>query len=270
MIVTVVTPTLNGAAFLEACIASVQKNRGPHYEIDHVIVDAGSTDDTIEIARRHGLRIMQGKDEGIFDAINKGSFNSKGDLLGFLGSDDIMLDGALQAIASAYRQSGCGWVVGGIQWIDERGNSLGELAAPPSWMTARMQVCLGWNPVMHMSTYFSRALFEQLGGFDIGYKDAGDYELFARALTIEPYARVAKPLTCFRRTGNNNSVVNAKRANGEARRVLETFGPRSDWERLVWKQILKGWFNLRNPSWMTRKVLRSLHTRIDPAVPTYF
>ncbi|MEX6505863.1 glycosyltransferase family 2 protein [Jiella sp. M17.18] len=270
MIITVVTPTLNGAEFLGACIASVQRNRHPSYEIDHVIVDAGSTDATIDIARANGLRIIQGKDKGIFDAINKGSFNSQGDLLGFLGSDDIMLDGALEAIAGAYRRSGRGWIVGGIRWIDQRGDSLGELAAPPAWMSARMQACLGWNPIMHMSTYFSRDLFMRLGGFNIDYKDAGDYELFARALAQEPYARVAAPLTCFRRTGINNSVVNASRARREAQQVLEAFGPGSNWERLFWKQLLKGWFNLRNPGWMAHKMQRAVQTRFNPAAQSYF
>lgn len=270
MIITVVTPTLNGADFLGACIASVRRNCHPSYEIDHVIVDAGSTDGTIEIARSAGLRIMQGKDKGIFDAINKGSFNSRGDLLGFLGADDTMLDGALLKIVTAYTRSGRGWVVGGIRWIDGRGENLGELAAPPIWMSARMQACLGWNPVMHMSTYFSRELFENLGGFNIDYKDAGDYELFARALQREPYARVAAPLTCFRRTGANNSVVNARRAGREARQVLESFGPRSHWERAFWKQFLKCWFNLRNPGWMVRKMGRAVRVRYDPAAQSYF
>ena len=270
MIITVVTPTLNGAEFLQECIASVQRNRHPTYEIDHVIVDAGSTDATIDIAKANGLRVIQGKDAGIFDAINKGSFNSEGDLLGFLGSDDLMIEGALQAIATASREGGRGWVVGGIRWIDEGGASLGELAAPPFWMTARMHACLGWNPIMHMSTYFSRELFTRLGGFNIDYKDAGDYELFARALKQERYVRIAAPLTCFRRTGKNNSVVNSSRIGRETRQVLETFGPRSDWERLVWKHLLKGWFNLRNPGWTTRKMTHAIRTRFDPATHAYF
>jgi hypothetical protein len=45
-----------------------------------------------------------------------------------------------------------------IRWIDEMGRSLGELAAPPSWLTTRMHVCLGWKPLMHRSTYIARPL----------------------------------------------------------------------------------------------------------------
>ncbi|MFC7690421.1 glycosyltransferase [Paeniroseomonas aquatica] len=135
MIVTVVTPTLNGIEYLAECIASVQRNRTRDIEIDHVIVDGGSTDGTVEMAEAAGLRVMTGKDSGIFDAINKGSFNSEGALLGFLGADDVMLEGAMAEVVRAWRDSGRRWVVGGIRWIDDRGRDLGELAAPPGWMT---------------------------------------------------------------------------------------------------------------------------------------
>jgi glycosyltransferase involved in cell wall biosynthesis len=270
MIITIVTPTLNGADYLLSCIQSVQRNRHPSYEIDHVIVDAGSTDGTVEIARENGLRIIQGKDRGIFDAINKGSFNSKGDLLGFLGSDDLMLDGALLAIAETHRRTQAAWIVGGILWIDENGKDLGALAAPPSWMNAEVHACLSWNPIMHMSTYFSRAFFTELGGFDITYKDAGDYELFARALSQRPYVRIAQPLTCFRRTRKNNSVVNGVRARSEADKVLSNFGPKSQATQAFWRGTMKVWFNLRNPTWMTQKALGRLRRRLDPASPCYF
>ncbi|KQT50684.1 glycosyl transferase [Aureimonas sp. Leaf454] len=270
MIITIVTPTLNGAAYLRDCIASVKRNHHESFEVDHVIVDAGSTDGTVEIAKAYGLRIIQGKDQGIFDAINKGSFDSRGDLLGFLGSDDIMLDGALRAIANLYRSSRPDWIVGGIRWIGEKGESLGSLAAPPVWMTPRIHACLGWNPIMHMSTYFSRAFFTELGGFDIAYKDAGDYEMFARALSRRPYGRLPQELTCFRRTRVNNSVVNAERARREAQAVLSTFGPRSPIERRFWRQALKVWFNLRNPSWLAVKASSALRLRLDAAAPNYF
>jgi glycosyltransferase involved in cell wall biosynthesis len=270
MIVTIVTPTLNGADYLRQAIESVQQNRSPDFEIDHVIVDAGSTDGTIEIAQSYGLRIIQGKDKGIFDAINKGSFNSSGDLLGFLGSDDLMLNGALEAIVSAYRRSKKRWVVGGIRWIDERGMSLGELAAPPTWMTSRMHASLGWNPIMHMSTYFSREFFTELNGFDISYRVSGDYELFARALSISPYERVSAPLTCFRRTGMNYSVVAGQRGAHECDAVLNAFGPKSQAERLFWRYVLKVWFNGRNPAWMTKKFMGALRPRVGQKEQSYF
>jgi glycosyltransferase involved in cell wall biosynthesis len=270
MIVTVVTPTLNGMPYLRECIESVRRNHLRDVEVDHVIVDGGSTDGTIELAQSYGLRILTGKDKGIFDAINKGSFNSRGDLLGFLGSDDVMLEGALEAITQAYRASGRRWVVGGIRWIDERGRNLGELKAPPSWMTVRMHVCLDWNPIMHMATYFSREFYTELGGFNIDYKDAGDFDMFARALSQEPFERVGDQLVCFRRTGNNNSVVNRPRALKEDQTVRDRFGPKSALERQFWKYLLKTWFNFGNPDWLVRKLTSSVRVRLRLQKKPYF
>lgn len=258
MIVTVVTPTLNAADYLDECIASVARNRGAGFEVDHVVVDGGSTDATLDIAARGGVRVLRGKDSGIFDAINRGSFASQGDLLGFLGADDLMLPGALAAVVDAYRASGRRWVVGGIRWIDASGADFGGLAAPPTWMTARMHVCLGWNPLMHMATYLSRDFFLELGGFDISFRDSGDYDMFARALRRAPFARLSRPVACFRHTGVNNSAVNLERTMAENARVRAAFGPHSAVARAASKAALKLWFNARNPEWAVGKLRRRL------------
>src|SRR5882672_4237161 len=242
--------------------ANTCANVSKEIHVEHVIVDGGSTDGTVELAESYGLRVLKGKDRGIFDAINKGSFNSAGELLGFLGADDIMLKGALENIVEGYRKNNRRWIVGGIRWIDENGKSLGDLAAPPRWMSSRMHACLHWNPIMHMATYFSREFYTALGGFNIDYKDSGDFEMFARALSQEPYERVSATIACFRRTGMNNSVVNAERANRETNSVCNTFGPKSDLERTFWRNLLKAWFNLRNPGWLARKLSYSIGARI--------
>ena len=161
-------------------------------------------------------------------------------------------------------------------WLVEFGGSmsaagiLGALAAPPSWMTPRMHVCLHWNPIMHMATYFSREFFTELGGFNIDYKDAGDFEMFARALSKEPYERVDKQISCFRRTGQNNSIVNTKRAALEAQSVCEAFGPKANAERLFWRIVLRGWFNIANPEWLIRKHADMVRVRLRLQEKAYF
>jgi len=270
MIVTVVTPTLNAAKYLQECIDSAKRNNSSLVEVEHVIVDGGSTDGTVEIAESQGLRVLKGKDKGIFDAINKGSFASSGELLGFLGADDIMLEGALDAVVRGYMESGKRWVVGGIKWIDENGTGMGGLAAPPVWMTPRLHVCLGWNPIMHMSTYISRDFFVELGGFDINFKDSGDYDMFARALSRAPYHRLARPVGCFRQTGMNNSATNGARTMRENGVVRDKFGPSAAWERRFWQLALKLWFNARNPDWALVKLRELWQARMGYSTVTHF
>ena len=258
MIVTIVTATLNAARYLHDCMASVRLNEETGIEVEHVIVDGGSTDGTVELAEAFGLRVITGKDSGIFDAINKGSFNSNGELLGCLGGDDLMLPGGLRAIVDAYRKTGRRWVAGPILWIDGEGRNLGKVSPPPIWVTAKMLACLGWNPIWHAGTFVTRDLFDELGGFDIAYRDSGDYELFIRARQIERYVVADRPVACFRRTGVNNSVVNGCRMQRENQAILDQFGPKSKLERHVWRCALKCQINFNNPVWFTMKMAQRL------------
>ncbi len=267
---TIVTPTLNAVEYPRECIESARANATRDIDIEHVIVDGGSTDGTVELALSYGLRVLQGKDSGIFDAINKGAFNSSGELLGFLGADDVMLEDAAAAVVKAYHESRRRWVVGGIRWTDAKGHSLGELAAPANWVTPAMLASLGWNPIMHMATYFSRSFFEELGGFDIAYKDAGDYEMFCRALAKEPYGRIDRPIACFRRTGMNNSAIHGSRTTAECVRISAQHGPPSNIQRLFWCFLLKIYFNLRNPGWLLSKMADSTRTTLGLQPKAHF
>jgi len=270
MLVTIVTPTFNAVEFLRPCLESVRASAEPDVQVDHVICDGGSTDGTVEIARAFGARVVAEKDEGIFDAINKGSWNSSGELLGFLGGDDVMLPGAMRRVADAYVDSGRRWVVGGIEWIDDRDRHLGGLAAPPSWMTPRMLACLGWNPVMHMATYFSREFFNELGGFDLTYRYSSDYDMMLRAMSIAPYARISHPLACFRRTGANASVTGGQRMKAENATIRDRLGPKSSLEGWMWAFGTRAWFNVRNPRWFINKTNQRLRIALGAKEKAYF
>ena len=115
---------------MDECIESVKIQRSENVDVEHMIVDRGSTDGTLEFARRRGCTVMTGKDDRIFDAINKDSFAAQGELLGFLGCDDILLPGALEQVVQTYEPSGRRWVVVGIRWLDGRGTPRGDRAAP--------------------------------------------------------------------------------------------------------------------------------------------
>jgi hypothetical protein len=71
--------------------------------------------------------------------------------------------------------------------------------------------------------------YAELGGFNYAFRDCGDYEMFCRALAQEPYARVGRPVACFRRTGQNNSanLAHKARALGEVAQVKGVHGPSS-------------------------------------------
>jgi glycosyltransferase involved in cell wall biosynthesis len=253
-VVSIVTPTLTAMKYLGECIESVERQKSARGSIEHIIVDGGSTDGTVELAQAHGLRVLQGKDKGIFDAINKGSFAATGYLIGFLGADDKLLEGALEEILRCCdKHPNAAWMSGGVRLIDAEGKDLGETAAPPSWLTASVHSCLGWCCIHHMATYITRDFFAELGGFDLEYSVSGDYEMFCRARSLKRFARIGKAIACNRRTGANFSMVHRDLADQQCLAVRETYGPKAGWQRYLNKMIMKGWVYGLNPGWAVRK-----------------
>ena len=88
MRLSIITPTLNRAHFLEEAIESVRAQDFP--DCEHLIVDGGSTDGTLEMLARHPhLRVVSEPDRGLYDALNKGLRLGSGEIVGLLNSDDI-------------------------------------------------------------------------------------------------------------------------------------------------------------------------------------
>src|SRR4029079_2623963 len=103
-LVSVVTPTLNQARFLERTLASVRGQTYPN--IEHIVVDGGSTDGALEILereRRAGtLRTTSGPDAGMYDAVNKGLGMATGEVLAYLNSDDAWLPWAVERVMQVF------------------------------------------------------------------------------------------------------------------------------------------------------------------------
>jgi glycosyltransferase involved in cell wall biosynthesis len=254
MLVSVVTPTLNSAAWIAQCIGSVLMQRSSGFEIEHVIADGGSTDDTVAIARQMGARLVERDPaDSLPIAINKATQLSDGDLVGYLGSDDVLLPGALAAVVRRHSTSGKRWITGSYFWTDVDLKPIGRIAAPPAWLTAEALACLNWNLLSPQATYMERTLWEELGGFDTSYAISSDYELFLRAMRIEGFAREPRPIVCYRRHGSNLSIVGPG-ARAEHRRIQADFGPAGIARRLAYRAALKAFVNARNPVWSFEKL----------------
>ena len=254
MNITIVTTVLNGAEYLRACIESVKAETSFGVPVEHLIVDGGSTDGSAEIAAAYGLRVLREPKVGLMGRANIGYRAAKGDLIGFLGADDMLLPGAMETVVEAYRRNGRRWVVGGTRWIDADGRSLGEFRAPPQWMSVAAYVAPNWNVICHLATYFHRDFFLQLGGFDERYAVLADFHLFARALQQEPFERVARPLAYGRRHSGQFSVVHKDSADREVPVIRQSLGLSEDFGRPLRRCALRAWVNLRNPNWCRHKL----------------
>ena len=100
-LITVITATYNSEKYLEESILSLYSQKFLNYE--HIIIDGGSTDKTIDIIKKYENRIAywcSNKDQGIYDAFNKGMMLAKGNYIGFLNSDDKYTENALEILES--------------------------------------------------------------------------------------------------------------------------------------------------------------------------
>lgn len=263
MIVTIVTPSLNGIEYLRECIESVRNQQSDTVTVEHIFVDGGSTDGTPEFSRAQGCTVLTREEESPYAALNKGSFNASGTLIGSIGCDDIMLPGALDKVVQAYERTGGKWLVGRSKWFNERG-ARGAVKPPPAWMTGPMLASLGWSCVPQIATFFHRDFYAEIGGYDDSYMHSGDYELFVRLLQRgESFVPINELLCAWRMRPTSISSVPSPRRVAENAAIAKQYAPASRWQRTLYRYLLKVWLNGTNPRWFAYKRIDSAMNRLE-------
>lgn len=191
-LVSVVIVSYNQREFLEAAIRSVLEQDHPRVEL--IVVDGASTDGSVEILERYRDRIATlviEKDRGQSDALNKGFSHVRGEICNWLCSDDLLVPGALSAVAAAWAKSGADMILGGCRVIDSAGQVIRphhsgfplQEVLPLSFgdLVSFHSVWQGGHYFYQPEVYFTRDLWQRSGGFireDLYY--AMDYEMYLR------------------------------------------------------------------------------------------
>jgi glycosyltransferase involved in cell wall biosynthesis len=218
-LVTVVTAIFNGRQYVEGCLESVLCQDYPN--IEHLILDAGSTDGTIEILRRFDERIAYWKsepDRGLYDAWNKALQIARGEWICFLGVDDVLLPGAIRSYMElAMQHPEAEYLSARVRWVHPDGYQ--RINGKP-W---RWGEFARWMCVSHVGSMHRRWLYERLGNYDLSYGSAADYELLLRARqTLQ--AAFMPVVTAIMRTGG---VSDGPRAFADATRAKIVSGGRN-------------------------------------------
>ena len=180
--ISIITVAFNAQNTIERCINSVL---GQSFKnIQYIIIDGGSTDDTISIIEKYSANIdvfISEPDNGIYDAMNKGIALATGDVIGTINADDSFADDdVLYNIAKVFSEQDTLILYGDLDYIDSSEKIVRK------WRSGKYRkgkFNWGWMPP-HPTFYCKKSLFDKLGLYKLDYGSAGDYELMLRFIHL--------------------------------------------------------------------------------------
>jgi glycosyltransferase involved in cell wall biosynthesis len=202
--ISVITPSYNMLPYLQRCAASVADQEGGIFE--HIVIDGGSADGSEEwLARQQHIRSISEKDNGMYDAINKGLQLANGKILAYLNCDEQYLPGTLGLAADYFEKNPqVDMIFGDLLLIRPDGSLLAyRKGYRPRWY----YIVTSHLYVLSCTMFFRRRIIEEGFFFDTGYRAAGDAEFVVRVLRSGFKARhIKRYLAAFTMTGKNLSV----------------------------------------------------------------
>ena len=177
-LVTIITATFNAAAHLPKTIQSI---RGLTYKnIEWIIIDGGSTDQTVELIIKNEDVVdywVSEPDFGIYDAWNKGLEKANGEWIAFLGAGDLYMPEALNKYVEAIQMSltETNFTSSRVWLVNNVGLVLRELGSRFDWPKFKK-----YMNIAHVGSLHHKELFNKFGQFDIGYKSSADYDFLMR------------------------------------------------------------------------------------------
>ncbi|PXF56171.1 MAG: glycosyl transferase [Deltaproteobacteria bacterium] len=252
---TIVTVVLNAADTIRDCIESVLAQ---NYLAEHIIIDGGSTDNTLEIIKEYDskhYRLVSEPDSGIYDAMNKGIGLATGDVIGLLNADDIYAGPyILSKVARVFSEKNVESCYGDLVYVREKrrpkvkgerlkgGDAGGQRAEVEDLIGKNYRIVRywksgdykpgkfywGWMPP-HPTFFVRRAIYEKYGLFNDDLGSAADYELMLRFLLKNRIsaAYIPEMLVKMRVGGASNASLTKRiKANKMDRRAWEVNGLR--------------------------------------------
>ncbi len=240
MKITIITATYNSAEHVYQCISSI--NEQSWMNIEHIIIDGASTDNTLEIIKSHPnwiSKIISEPDSGIYDALNKGVQQATGDVIGFLHADDTFASlHTLKNIADAFSKISVNGIYGNLVFVNNENKVLRTWHSKPF---NRQNVNYGWAPP-HPTLFLKKEVYKKHGLFDASFQIAGDYDFMLRIMLDEElnFLMLNEVITCMRlggaSTGNFKSQIKKMK---EDIRALRNNGFRMPYFTMASKRIRK-------------------------------
>jgi glycosyltransferase involved in cell wall biosynthesis len=240
-LVSIVTPSYNQGRFLEATLSSVLEQEYPN--IEYLVVDGASTDNSVEIIRKYAGRIhwwVSEKDDGQSDAVNKGMRRARGEIIGWLNSDDIYLPGTVSAAVTAFRSSPqAGVVYGDALAIDGNGKAFNLMHSRQYTLVDLM----AFNIICQPAAFLRRPVLEQAGYLNPAYHLLMDTLLWMKMARLAPVVHVPQVWAAARYHDQAKNRTRGADYGREARVLIEDLKRESEFSEIIaanGKRIMAG------------------------------
>lgn len=229
---SIITCTWNSAATLPETIASVNSQQG--VEIEHIFVDGGSKDGTLDQIQQMSPRaiVLRGVGGGISRAMNEGIKAASGDVIAHLHSDDYYCDAQVLADVERAMVGDVPWVVGRINLL--RHGVVEKVPMNPRPLNLKSFV-RGAVTIPHPAVFIRRELFDQCGTFDESLRYAMDIDLWMRLLPHFQPAQLSRALAVFREHAGSVSTANVLAARKEELAVRWRYAARHPVGSLIYR-----------------------------------
>lgn len=233
--ITVVTPSFNQARFVAATLESIHGQGYPNLE--HIVIDGGSTDGSVEIIQDYADRIaywVSEPDEGQTDALIKGFSHATGDILCWLNSDDLFEPWTLAEVGQWFiahpREH---FVYGNSTWIDREGR---VIKPKREHRFSRFVWLYDHNFIPQPSCFWTRDLYDRVGGLEAGFDLAMDADLWIRFAEHTSPRHVRRPWSRMRFYPEQKNTSMRGRSGMEGTAIRRRYLPPQSRRRLRWKR----------------------------------
>lgn len=221
--VSIVTPSFNQGAFIEETIRSVLLQGYPNLE--YIIVDGGSTDQSLEIIHKYENRLaywVSEPDSGQSDAINKGFDRASGEIFGWLNSDDVYEPGSIQLMAKYFTSTPeCSLLYGNGWYL----NKDGQKSERCDWIRPfDRRLYLTSNFILQPAAFWRRGLWQRAGELDVSCHWAMDWDWFLRATALTRPHYLPADLACWRVRPEIKTKVGGQARRAEIAAISRKYG----------------------------------------------